>query len=381
MVTVADISGRPLSIQEPFRPLHGGVRLPQPAPADRARRSTRLWRRRPARLSERVGNFVMATPGECAQGRRAAGDHRSHHLRIRRRAGDSDARVMPTLRSLPRVLVEITAGACPRGATEPERSFAIRSALPVRPRSSRPTPRSSSGLSVGACVSSSDTWRRPRWRRAQSIDSPVRRSDGAVTYDGEALDMDRGRALGLAIDIGTTTVVVELVDLESGHPWPASARSRTRRAFGGSDVMNRISYDERRPGRAAPGPFAGPEPGDPGPLPRFGVDRRVIYEAFVVGNATMRDIFFGIDVSPIGQRPYKSTIEIDGLAGASDTTVLRERAHRLGGLDASAGIRRQRAAHRQPRWGGRRRGLGRDRRRGGSGAGCWSTSARTPRSS
>ncbi len=60
------------------------------------------------------------------------------------------------------------------------------------------------------------------------------------------------------------------------------------------------------------------------------IDRHADHEALVVGNTTMRDLFFGIDVPPIGQRPYKSRIELERLAGERSTTALVERAHRVG---------------------------------------------------
>ena len=47
------------------------------------------------------------------------------------------------------------------------------------------------------------------------------------------------------------------------------------------------------------------------------IDRREVYEVVVVGNATMRDLFFGLDVAPIGQRPYKSISELELIARAA----------------------------------------------------------------
>ena len=44
----------------------------------------------------------------------------------------------------------------------------------------------------------------------------------------------------------------------------------------------------------------------------------------------MRDMLFGIDVEPIGTRPYKSHIETDFLDGNRDTTTLNVPAHELG---------------------------------------------------
>ena len=72
------------------------------------------------------------------------------------------------------------------------------------------------------------------------IDPVVVRRDGKVLYDGEVVDDDRGRLYGVAADVGTTTIVLELVDLETGRTvWVSSLENPQR--FGGSDVMNRIS--------------------------------------------------------------------------------------------------------------------------------------------
>lgn len=163
----------------------------------------------------------------------------------------------------------------------------------------------------------------------EAIDSPVRRHQGAVRYDGVRLDTDRGRALGLAVDIGTTTVVVELVDLETGSILGVGAFENPQ-GFGGSDVMNRISYDGKAPGELRHAVSRALNKEIRTLCHDQGIDRLVIYECVVVGNATMRDCFFGIDVEPIGQRPYKSTIELEALAGVRATTGLSERAHRLG---------------------------------------------------
>ena len=62
---------------------------------------------------------------------------------------------------------------------------------------------------------------------------------------------------------------------------------------------------------------------------RFAFKRREIYEIVVAGNATMRDLFFQGDVQPIGQRPYKSPIELAFLAGERETTALAIAARKL----------------------------------------------------
>ena len=164
---------------------------------------------------------------------------------------------------------------------------------------------------------------------AGPIDSPVRRTPDGVLYDGAQLDIDRGRALGLALDVGTTTVVVELIDLETGALVAAGAIENPQR-FGGSDVMNRISYDNGAPGELRRALARALNQEIRRLCAEVGVDRRVIYEALVVGNATMRDLFFGLDVQPIGQKPYKSSVELEARAGGRASTGLEVRAHEVG---------------------------------------------------
>ena len=50
---------------------------------------------------------------------------------------------------------------------------------------------------------------------------------------------------GLSIDVGTTTVALNLVNLETGKI-KATSSFENPQVFGGSDVMNRISYDSTK---------------------------------------------------------------------------------------------------------------------------------------
>ena len=60
------------------------------------------------------------------------------------------------------------------------------------------------------------------------------------------------------------------------------------------------------------------------------VHRRQIYDVVLVGNTTMRDILFGVDVQSVGQKPYKSTVQKDFEDGLRDSTSLATAAHSLG---------------------------------------------------
>lgn len=144
------------------------------------------------------------------------------------------------------------------------------------------------------------------------------------------IDSYRGRILGLAADIGTTTVVMNLVDLETAETIYTASFENPQR-FGGSDIMNRISYDGGKYRGELLAVMLSSINFEIGEMVKsLKIRRRQIYELVVVGNATMREIFFDIDVQPIGQKPYKSPVEFEFLEGKRKTTALNVRASDLG---------------------------------------------------
>lgn len=151
---------------------------------------------------------------------------------------------------------------------------------------------------------------------AAAFDPAVRRDGNYVLLDGEAIDERSGPLLGLAVDVGTTTAVVRLVDLETGSVRAFQAFENPQR-FAGSDVMSRIYFDGQHPGRLLRRVLLGY-------LGRaiedFGCCSEDIYEVVVAGNTTMRDLFFGLDVHGIGQRPFRSTTEEHWRSGKVPTT-------------------------------------------------------------
>ncbi len=167
-------------------------------------------------------------------------------------------------------------------------------------------------------------------RRHVDLDPQTSRDGDSVVFDGQRIDSYRGRIYGLAVDIGTTTVAMNLVDLETGDIVHTASFENPQR-FGGSDIMHRISYDG--------GEFHGElrqvmlstinfEIGDMARA--VGFHRRQIYEVVIVGNSTMRDMFFGIDVQPIGEKPYRSVVEDEYRSGARRTTALSTSAREAG---------------------------------------------------
>ena len=90
----------------------------------------------------------------------------------------------------------------------------------------------------------------PVTHQTTPLDPAVARDGDRIvdTITGEEIARSTGPVHGLAIDLGTTTVVVRLIDLESGELVADTSFENPQR-FGGSDVMSRIHYDTEHPGR------------------------------------------------------------------------------------------------------------------------------------
>lgn len=114
------------------------------------------------------------------------------------------------------------------------------------------------------------------------------------------------RCYGLAIDLGTTTVVVSLLDLVNGEVL-AERSALNRQSVFGADVIARIAYTTDSETRRQEMQLAALET-----LSRLileladeaGIDERQIYQAVVVGNPTMLHLLLGVDAQPIAVAPF-----------------------------------------------------------------------------
>jgi uncharacterized 2Fe-2S/4Fe-4S cluster protein (DUF4445 family) len=157
-------------------------------------------------------------------------------------------------------------------------------------------------------------------------DPLTRRCEGKVCFGDEELGRHDGRLLGLAVDAGTSTVAVKLVDLEAGKVLADGACGNPQ-IFGGSDVTNRVRYDEEVGGNELQHAILSALNRMILDLP---CDPKEIREVTVAGNPTMRDILFGLDVRSLGQRPFRSITEHERNEGKRDGTVVRDTACGLG---------------------------------------------------
>ncbi len=94
--------------------------------------------------------------------------------------------------------------------------------------------------------------------------------------------------------------------------------------------MTRVSYDTDRPGELRQSLRRALNHELRRLYQALDIDRHRLVEMYVVGNPTMRDLFFGLDVRPIGHIPYRSVTETAVREGDATSTTVTRRAHELG---------------------------------------------------
>jgi len=133
----------------------------------------------------------------------------------------------------------------------------------------------------------------------------------AVLYDDrEVLDIEPDEAaremFGLAVDLGTTTIAAELVDLRTGKVVDRATAVNAQNSYG-ADVVSRITFafenpDNLRRLRTAAVQLINDLVGTM--CRRSGVPRHRIYEAVVAGNAAMNHILCGVAVDSLALAPF-----------------------------------------------------------------------------
>ncbi len=143
----------------------------------------------------------------------------------------------------------------------------------------------------------------------------VREVDGRVVHSDEGdLDAYRGEIYGLAIDAGTTTLVTQILDLEDGRCLATLTRKNPQIVYG-NDVISRIGHTMEHPEGLAElqkSIIAGVNEDLEDCADKMGEFRDRVYEAVIVGNSTMRSVFFGREVGTLGVIPYEP-VSIDSV--------------------------------------------------------------------
>ena len=116
-----------------------------------------------------------------------------------------------------------------------------------------------------------------------------------------------GTIFGLAVDLGTTTVVARLIDMAGGQCLATQAALNPQTRFG-DDVVSRIAYAQT--GKE----FAELQRAIIDCIndltaklcEKAAIENNDIFEMCVAGNTTMNHIFLGLPITQLGQAPYEA---------------------------------------------------------------------------
>ncbi|HZD59501.1 MAG TPA: ASKHA domain-containing protein [Anaerolineae bacterium] len=163
----------------------------------------------------------------------------------------------------------------------------------------------------------------------------LREADWKVTAtlmegtDGECprlIRLDAGdhadKHYGLAVDIGTTSVYAELIDLNTRESLGKVSEYNAQVSCG-EDIISRIVYSLKKDGLTRlQGLIADTINGLIGRLlEKTGVDRDDIVYMVAAGNTTMTHLFFGINARYIREEPYIPTINFTPTVQATDLGI------------------------------------------------------------
>lgn len=135
---------------------------------------------------------------------------------------------------------------------------------------------------------------------ARPVVVEVEQWSARVLTDESGTAVEPRRGWGVAVDLGTTTLVAQLVNLETGEIEAVETALNAQARFG-ADVMSRIQHELRHPGeltRVIRNQLAAM-------IQRLAAGRRLA-EVLLCGNTAMHHLFCGLDVSPLAAVPFLS---------------------------------------------------------------------------
>ena len=138
--------------------------------------------------------------------------------------------------------------------------------------------------------------------------------EAAILIDDTSLRITPKTGFGVAVDVGTTTVVAQLLDLSSGNVLGVKTALNPQ-ARHGADIMSRVSYavteGQHRKLTDAIRKQVAKMIADL--LEGASVDRGALSHVTLVGNTVMHHIFCDIDLEPLSHYPFES-LHLEGTA-------------------------------------------------------------------
>ena len=123
---------------------------------------------------------------------------------------------------------------------------------------------------------------------------------GEVLSDEARVPFEPAEGWGAVIDLGTTTLVVQLVNRATGEVEGVRTALNPQARYG-ADIMTRIQFDLERPGV-----LTAPIRESLGAMLADVAAGRDLAEVLIVGNTAMHHLFCGESVEPLAHVPFRS---------------------------------------------------------------------------
>ncbi|HVM47280.1 MAG TPA: ASKHA domain-containing protein [Candidatus Acidoferrum sp.] len=165
----------------------------------------------------------------------------------------------------------------------------------------------------------SEGWRLACQGRAEAdLRIELAQWEAAILTDDSVFAFTPEEGLGIAIDLGTTTIVAQLVERQTGHVL-AVKTALNAQAKHGADIMSRVEFAvagggqttlqrlvREQIGELARGLLAAARAGaTPGPPRRSPGAQAEVKCVVVVGNTVMHHLFCGISLEPLSHYPFE----------------------------------------------------------------------------
>jgi uncharacterized 2Fe-2S/4Fe-4S cluster protein (DUF4445 family) len=129
--------------------------------------------------------------------------------------------------------------------------------------------------------------------------------EASILADETAFAFEPGEGVGAAVDLGTTTIVVQLLDLETGNVLGVRTGLNAQ-ARHGADVMSRIDFALTGEGRETLKRLVREQVGEllAETVAAAGAPGR-LQRVVIVGNTVMQHLFCGLSVEPLAHHPFE----------------------------------------------------------------------------
>jgi len=138
------------------------------------------------------------------------------------------------------------------------------------------------------------------------LEIELRQWDSAILVDDTRFRFRPREGFGVAVDLGTTTLVAQLLDLETGNVRAVKTALNAQARYG-ADVMSRIHFAVLENGQQDLKRIIRDQIGGLIQQLRAAVEAKGrIRDVILVGNTVMHHLFCGVEVEPLSHYPFES---------------------------------------------------------------------------